>query len=62
MATLRALPVDAPVRWKEGFKPALFPHTRGTVFLSKGRETWVRWDGAGAMPSLVFTGALEVVR
>lgn len=62
MATSRALPVDAPVRWKEGLKPALFPHTRGTVFLSKGKETWVKWDGPATMPTLVFTGALEVVK
>jgi hypothetical protein len=51
---------DKRVTWKEGCKPVAFPHTTGTVFLSKGVETKVRWDGETRLSS-VATKALRTI-
>ena len=51
---------DKRVTWKEGYKPVAFPHTTGTVFLSKGVETKVRWDGESRLSS-VATKALRTI-
>ncbi len=59
MAT-KAFKTNAHVTWRTGMKPVKAPYTDGTVFLSKGRETWVLWTNGPKTPQCVFTGALEV--
>lgn len=48
---------DRLVTWATGMRPAAHPHSRGVVFLSGARETYVIWDGE-TRPQVVFTGAL----
>lgn len=63
--SLAGIPVhqraDLRVTWKDGMRPTTFPHTFGTVFLSKGSVTVVRWDGQTSL-SHIATGALAAVR
>ena len=55
--TIRSFKSNTVVVWREGMRPTAHAHARGTVFMSKGRETFVVWDGE-TRPQLVFTGAL----
>lgn len=48
------------VRWNPTMRPTAAPDRVGTIFLSKGKETHVVWDGEHH-PQLVFTGALVLV-
>lgn len=48
---------DRRVRWNPDMRPSALADTTGVVFMSKGRETFVIWDGA-TRAQLVFTGAL----
>lgn len=62
--SLSSIPVykraDLRVTWKDGYKPVAFPHVTGTVFLSGGVETKIRWDGEERLQS-VATKALRTL-
>ena len=51
---------DKRVTWDAAMKPVAQPQRVGTVFLSKGVSTMVRWDGDERL-SQIATRALVVV-
>lgn len=63
MALLASIPphlrADRRVKWQPSMRPTAAPDVVGTVFLSRGRQTVVRWDD-GRMQT-VYTGALTCI-
>lgn len=54
---------DVRVMWAEGMCPSAFPFgpdAQGTVFLSKGATTFVKWDGSN-YPHPIATVALMAI-
>lgn len=48
--------LDRAVRWNPEMRPTAAPDLAGSVFMSKGRETWVTWSDGRTQR--VYTGAL----